>query len=153
MVIEAAAAAAAAASHHHHQHYQHTNSKNASALTSASAAVGDTDEDDGGGIEGGCAGSGDEGEEVLHGDKSMRIFRAHSAILKARAPYIRCMLSTNMQEAASLDIVETEIEPVVFEQLLRWCYTDSVTEGALEAMGEYLLLASNKYCCEALKQI
>jgi hypothetical protein len=82
-----------------------------------------------------------------------RVFRAHSVILKARSPYIRCMLSTNMQEAASLHIVETEVEPVVFEQLLRWFYTDRVEEGAMEAMGEYLLLAANKYGCEALKQV
>ena len=63
------------------------------------------------------------------------------------------MLSTNMQEAASQQIVETEVEPVVFQELLRWFYTDNVAEGAMEAMGEYLLLAANKYGCEPLKQM
>ena len=51
-----------------------------------------------------------------------------------------------------MKITESDIETVVFEELLKYIYTGSVTAGALQEMGEYLMLAANKYGCEPLKQ-
>ena len=57
-----------------------------------------------------------------------------------------------MREAAEGVVVERDVQPAVFQEVLKWIYVGSVSEGAVNAMGEYLLLAANKYGCEALKQ-
>jgi hypothetical protein len=45
------------------------------------------------------------------------------------------------------------VEPAVFKEVLRYLYTDSLSDGAVAAMGEWLLLAANKYDIESLKQL
>jgi hypothetical protein len=82
-----------------------------------------------------------------------RVFHVHSQVLKARSSYFRAMLSLPMAESQSSKIVENEVQPAVFQEVLNYVYTDAVSEGAVEAMGEWLLLAANKYGLEALKQL
>lgn len=84
---------------------------------------------------------------------SGRTFQAHSTILKARSPYFRAMLSSPMVESATLQITEHDIEPAVFQEVLCFLYTDSLSDGAPEALGEWLLLAANKYGLLSLKQL
>ena len=62
------------------------------------------------------------------------------------------MLNSPFSESLNGHIVEPEMQPAVFQEVLNWIYSDRVSEGAVDAMGEYLLLAANKYGCEALKQ-
>ena len=62
------------------------------------------------------------------------------------------MLNSAMSESLNGHIVEPEMQPAVFEQVLNWIYSGTVSEAAVNAMGEYLLLAANKYGCDALKQ-
>jgi speckle-type POZ protein len=80
-------------------------------------------------------------------------FQAHSSILIARSPYFRAMMSSPMTESTTHQITEYDVEPAVFEEVLNYIYSDSLSEGALAAMGEWLLLAANKYGLEALKQL
>ena len=58
-----------------------------------------------------------------------------------------------MTESTTRQITEFDVEPAVFEEVLNYLYTDSLSDGALAAMGEWLLLAANKYGLEALKQL
>jgi speckle-type POZ protein len=82
-----------------------------------------------------------------------RTFEAHSFILKARSPYFRAMLSTPMAESSSRQITENEVRPEVMEEVLKYIYTGSLSEGATAAMGEWLMLAADKYCICCLKQL
>ena len=67
-----------------------------------------------------------------------RTFHAHSQILRARPPYLKGMLASSMREADTKEIKETEMDPDTFEVLLRFMYTDSVDDGAVQAKGEDL---------------
>jgi speckle-type POZ protein len=80
-------------------------------------------------------------------------FQAHSSILIARSPYFRAMMSSPTTESTTRQITEFDVEPTVFEEVLNYIYTDSLSEGAIAGMGEWLLLAANKYGLEALKQL
>ena len=51
----------------------------------------------------------------------------------------------------STSIKEVEVDPDVFEQLLQFLYTDMLSEGAVEARGEELLLGATKLGCDGLK--
>jgi len=82
-----------------------------------------------------------------------RTFEAHSFILKARSPYFRAMLSVSMAESSSRHITESEVRPEVMEEVLKYVYTGSLSEGATAAMGEWLMLAADKYCICCLKQL
>jgi hypothetical protein len=72
-------------------------------------------------------------------------FKAHSLMLKARSSYFRGMLNAPMREAANGHIVEYDMHPIVFSEVMNWIYTDRLSEGAVAAMGEYLFLAAKKY--------
>mmetsp|Transcript_33717 Transcript_33717/g.67135 ORF Transcript_33717/g.67135 Transcript_33717/m.67135 type:complete len:473 (+) Transcript_33717:73-1491(+) len=86
-------------------------------------------------------------------EDSERTFHLHSQILKARSPYFRAMLSAPMAESLSLQITECDVQVGVFKEVVKYMYTDALSEGAPEEMGEWLLLAANKYGLEALKQL
>mmetsp|Transcript_45606 Transcript_45606/g.84761 ORF Transcript_45606/g.84761 Transcript_45606/m.84761 type:complete len:196 (-) Transcript_45606:161-748(-) len=58
-----------------------------------------------------------------------------------------------MTESATLHITECDVEPAAFEEVLNYLYTDSLSDGAAGAMGEWLLLAANKYGVEDLKRL
>jgi hypothetical protein len=77
-----------------------------------------------------------------------RSFRVHSQILKARSPYLRATLTPD-----SLEIIEPDFDPEIFEEFLKYLYTDTLPYGAAEEMGEALMLASHKYGCAALKDL
>jgi hypothetical protein len=79
-------------------------------------------------------------------------FQVHSLILKARSSYFRAMMSSSI-ETTKRQIIECDVQPAVFEEVLNYIYTDSLSEGAIAVMGEWLLLAANKYDLEALKQL
>ena len=84
-----------------------------------------------------------------------REFNAHKLILRARSPYFKGLFSSSMRDSDSDGLTITDIEPDVFEQLLRWMYTGELAEGALETadMAEHCLMGANRYELGGLKQL
>ncbi len=65
-------------------------------------------------------------------------FRAHRAILAARSSYFRAMFASQMREAATADseIDVPDVEPRLFELVLRYLYTSSLdlTQDGLDLL-------------------
>lgn len=77
-------------------------------------------------------------------------FMAHKAVLANRSPVFRAMLKHEMVESKQNRVTITDIESKVFEQLLNFIYTDSVTD-LKPTMAFELLQAADKYDLEKLK--
>lgn len=82
------------------------------------------------------------------GTGTSRTFRVHSQILKARSSYMRATLAPD-----ALEVIEPDFDAEVFEEFLKYLYTDTLPPNAIEDMGEALMLASHKYGCGALKEL
>uniref|UniRef100_A0A8D8DN39 Speckle-type POZ protein B n=1 Tax=Culex pipiens TaxID=7175 RepID=A0A8D8DN39_CULPI len=78
-------------------------------------------------------------------------FLAHKAVLANRSSVFRAMLSHKMVESTENKVTITDIEPKVFEQLLHFIYTDSVSDSDMATMAFDLLQAADKYDLETLK--
>ncbi|XP_038113317.1 speckle-type POZ protein B-like [Culex quinquefasciatus] len=78
-------------------------------------------------------------------------FLAHKGVLAHRSSVFRAMLSHEMIESTQNKVTITDIEPKVFEQLLRFIYTDSVADSDMATMAFDLLQAADKYDLETLK--
>ncbi|XP_008547749.2 speckle-type POZ protein B [Microplitis demolitor] len=79
----------------------------------------------------------------------LKEFRAHRSILMARSPVLAAMFSHDMVEKKENKISIPDIAPVVFEKLLKYIYTDEVTD--LDAYAERLIQAADKYQIQSLK--
>ncbi|KAI9552008.1 hypothetical protein GHT06_022345 [Daphnia sinensis] len=78
-----------------------------------------------------------------------RIFKAHKALLAARSPVFRELLSSeNVKELCLKRIVVEEIDSSIFEEVLYFMYTGSLRVSAGD---ERLLAAAEKYEIETLK--
>ena len=82
------------------------------------------------------------------GTGTSRTFRVHSQILKARSSYMRATLAPD-----ALEVIEPDFDAEVFEEFLKYLYTDTLPPNAIDDMGEALMLASHKYGCGALKEL
>ena len=88
-------------------------------------------------------------------------FAAHTCVLAARSPVFRAQFSgEHGAQQRSVNIQAEDMEPAVFEALLRFVYTDSVSPsmaglGADEKteMWERLLVAAVRYDVEGLKLV
>ncbi|CAN6288199.1 unnamed protein product [Urochloa humidicola] len=92
-------------------------------------------------------------------------FAAHRAVLAARSPVFAAELFSAMREgdhAAAAGVVVVRIddmEPRVFQALLRFAYTDSLPEAETAAkkeggaMWKHLLVAADRYDMERLKLV
>lgn len=78
-----------------------------------------------------------------------RKFQAHRAILAARSPIFAAMFSHEMAESKLNIVTITDVEPEVFDVMLRFIYTDSVEN--LKDMALKLLQVADKYDLEKLK--
>ena len=76
-------------------------------------------------------------------------FQAHKAILSARSPVFAAMFQHDMKEAALNRVDVVEIEPDIFQALLRFIYTDQVDLTSENATG--LLAVANVYFLDLLK--
>ncbi|XP_038113274.1 speckle-type POZ protein [Culex quinquefasciatus] len=76
-------------------------------------------------------------------------FRAHKAILVARSTVFAAMFQHDMKESQRNEITITDVEPKVFEEVLRFIYTDKV-QGLPQLVHE-LLAAADKYDLARLK--
>ncbi len=83
---------------------------------------------------------------------SGRNFKAHKDILSARSPVFAAMFDHPTKENLS-DVVDIhDIEPEVFEEVLRYIYTNRVPSLRMEATAVELLAAADKYLLPKLKQ-
>uniref|UniRef100_A0A8D8B572 Protein roadkill n=1 Tax=Culex pipiens TaxID=7175 RepID=A0A8D8B572_CULPI len=80
-----------------------------------------------------------------------RTFHAHKAVLVARSTVFAAMFQHDMREAQRNEIVIPNMDPQVFEEVLRFIYTDKV-EG-LPKMAYELLEVAEKYDLARLKVI
>jgi len=78
---------------------------------------------------------------------------AHKEILALRSPVFRAMFAHWTQETARREISIPDLPASAVSELLRFIYTDSCSEGALETLGDQLLAAADKYQVERLRQL
>ncbi|KAL1397298.1 hypothetical protein pipiens_002542 [Culex pipiens pipiens] len=78
-------------------------------------------------------------------------FHAQRAILSVRSAVFAAMFQSRMQESTLNQITIVDIEPEVFEQVLKFIYTDKV-EG-LAKMARDLLASADKYALDHLKNM
>lgn len=83
-------------------------------------------------------------------------FEAHKLILSVRSPVLAAAFTHDMIEKKSNEVSITDIDPEIFEKVLRYIYTDQVSDlevvaaKLLEAADKYQLLSLKKLCEEAL---
>jgi speckle-type POZ protein len=80
-----------------------------------------------------------------------REFPAHKVILSARSQYFAAMFQHPMKEQSTNQVKIEDIEPEVFDQLLRFIYTGRVPLDKLQTMAAGLLIAADKYLMDELK--
>ncbi|CAN6293550.1 unnamed protein product [Urochloa humidicola] len=87
-------------------------------------------------------------------------FAAHRAVLAARSPVFAAELFSAMRESDGGGLVRIDdMEPRVFQALLRFAYTDSLPPETVVAkreegpMCQHLLVAADRYDMEGLKMI
>ncbi|KAL6907755.1 hypothetical protein ACP4OV_001925 [Aristida adscensionis] len=88
------------------------------------------------------------------------VFPAHRSVLAARSPVLRAELfGCAMRERRSTHVYVDDMEPRVFEAVLRFVYTDALPEmeetreRRAMAMAQHLLVAADRYGLERLKLI
>ena len=80
-----------------------------------------------------------------------REFPAHKLILSARSEVFAAMFQHPMEENLTNKIKIDDIEPDVFQELLRFIYTGRVQVDKLETMAAGLFIAADKYLMNELK--
>ena len=86
--------------------------------------------------------------ELVLGEKR---FPAHKVILAANSPVFHRMFSHQMKESLSKEVEIKEVDPEVFEQLLKYMYTKKV--GKFKEFAGELLIVANRYEMEDFKLI
>lgn len=83
-----------------------------------------------------------------------QLFRAHRCVLAFRSPVFRAELFGPMKEKATQCIKIDDMEPLIFEALLHYMYTDSLpdncNDGKAAAM-QHLLVAADRYGVDRLR--
>ena len=80
-----------------------------------------------------------------------REFPAHKNILATRSEVFAAMFQHPMKEKATNHIEIEDIEPEVFQELLRFIYTGRVSTATLDTMAAGLFIAADKYLLNGLK--
>jgi speckle-type POZ protein len=80
-----------------------------------------------------------------------REFPAHKVILSARSQYFAAMFQHPTKENSTNQVKIEDIDPEVFDQLLRFIYTGRVPLDKLETMAAGLFIAADKYLMDELK--
>jgi speckle-type POZ protein len=87
----------------------------------------------------------------VHFNVRGRDFSAHKNILAARSKVFAAMFKHPTKENSTNQIEIEDIEPEVFDQLLRFIYTGKVPLEKLETMVIGLFIAADKYLMDGLK--
>ncbi|CAL4994096.1 unnamed protein product [Urochloa decumbens] len=101
-------------------------------------------------------------EQMLKDGKGMdvtfnvdgRLFHAHRCVLAARSPVFEAELYGRMKENATDPINVDEMEPSIFEELLYFLYTDSVSDKCdidNNMAMQHLLVAADRYGLDRLR--
>jgi speckle-type POZ protein len=80
-----------------------------------------------------------------------REFPAHKNILSARSQYFAAMFQHPMKEQSTNQVKIEDIEPEVFDQLLRFIYTGRVPLDKLQTTAAGLFIVADKYLMDELK--
>ena len=81
-----------------------------------------------------------------------REFRAHKIILATRSEVFAAMFKHPTKENSNNQVKIEDIEPEVFDQLLRFIYTGRVSTATMESMVANLFIAADKYLLGELKK-
>jgi speckle-type POZ protein len=80
-----------------------------------------------------------------------RQFSAHKNILAIRSPVFTAMFQHPTKEMLSGNVEVEDVDPDVFQELLRYLYTGLTRSTAMEIMATRILAAAEKYLLEHLK--
>ena len=80
-----------------------------------------------------------------------RQFQAHKCILTSSSKVFSAMFEHHTKETLSNHVEIEDIQPEVFNELLRFIYTGRSTLAAMETMAAKLLVAADKYLLDKLK--
>jgi speckle-type POZ protein len=82
-----------------------------------------------------------------------RVFLAHKHVLAARSRVFKAQLFGVMRESSAGCIRIDDMEPCVFERLLRYIYTDALSseDRNVVAMMQHLLVAADRYGVDRLR--
>jgi speckle-type POZ protein len=81
-----------------------------------------------------------------------REFTAHKIILAMKSPVFKAMFQhPSCKEVLSGQVKVEDIEPDVFQEILRFIYTGRINSTAMNKMATGILPAANKYLLEDLK--
>ena len=80
-----------------------------------------------------------------------RKFSAHKAILAMRSPVLSAMFHHPIKEALSSKVNVDDIDPDVFQEVLRFIYTGKTQSTAMDKMAPGILAAADKYLLKDLK--
>jgi speckle-type POZ protein len=80
-----------------------------------------------------------------------REFPAHKVILAARSKYFAAMFKHPTKENSTNQVNIEDIEPEVFQELLRFIYTGRLSSATMESMVANLFIAADKYLLDELK--
>ncbi|EFX73056.1 hypothetical protein DAPPUDRAFT_110141 [Daphnia pulex] len=94
-------------------------------------------------------------EKMLFSDVTFNVrgrqFSAHKTILAIRSPVFAAMFLHPTKEMQSGEVEVEDIDPDVFQEVLRYLYTGSPQSTAMDVMAPALLAAADKYLLEHLK--
>jgi hypothetical protein len=60
-------------------------------------------------------------------NNTIKQFRAHKLILAARSKFFEALFYGNFKEGAQAEVEITDVDPAVFEIILQWIYTATIT--------------------------
>ncbi len=78
-------------------------------------------------------------------------FLAHKNILATKSKVFAAMFQNPTEEQSTNEIKVEDIEPEVFQELLRFIYTGRVSTETMEKMATGLFIAADKYVLDELK--
>ena len=95
-------------------------------------------------------------ENTEHGDVTFKVrgqeFQAHKNILATRSPVFSAMFQHPSKEKMTGIVDVADIEPDVFNELLRYIYTGEVPINVMDEVAVGLLAAADKYLLKELKK-
>jgi speckle-type POZ protein len=80
-----------------------------------------------------------------------RQFQAHKSILATRSTFFPAMFEHPTKENLTNQVEVEDVEPAVFNEILRFIYTGGLSESTMRKMSAGILAVADKYLLELLK--
>jgi speckle-type POZ protein len=94
---------------------------------------------------------------MLYSDVTFNIngrkFVAHKNILAKESPVFAAMFRYHTKESLSEKVEVEDVDPDVFQEVIRYLYTGSPKSTAMDVMAPALLAAADKYMLDELKTL